>query len=130
MDASAFAYRITGEEEGIDLKNASLILESNTTIRITFQLTGDNTIDAYTFTIDGEEVTPIDRGDGKYAVELTGIGPRFLDEMHTFSVGGLSLSYCGLSYVNRVMSGEQDQILIDVAKTLYAYYAAAEAVFQ
>ena len=130
VDASEFAYTISGEEAGIALKSASLILESNTTIRITFQLTGDNTIDAYTFTIDGEEVTPIDRGDGKYAVELTGIGPRFLDEMHTFSVGGLSLSYCGLSYVNRVMSGEQDQILIDVAKTLYAYYAAAEAVFQ
>ena len=129
VDASAFAYRITGEEEGIKLKNASLILESETTIRVKFELTGTKTIDEYTFTIDGVEVTPVDCGDGLYAISIEGIAPRALDEMHTFAVGGLSLNYCGLSYVDMVMNMTAEEALDNVAKALYAYYAACEAAF-
>ena len=76
--------------------------------------------------VDGVEVTPIQKND-RYYVELTDIAAKDLDEMHTFTVGELSLSYGVLSYVNNVVAHSTNEAAVNVAKALYAYYVAAEA---
>ena len=126
VDASAYASSVVGAEEGIEVAGASLLLDSETTVRVYFKLTGDKTIDQYTFTVDGQEVTPVANG-GKYYVEVRGIGAHRLDEFHTFTVGGMTVNYCALSYVNVVLDKATDQTLIDCVKALYAYAMAAEA---
>jgi hypothetical protein len=50
VDASAFKHDVSGSEDGITALSADLLIEFETTIRVYFQLTGDKTIDEYTFT--------------------------------------------------------------------------------
>ena len=51
-----------------------------------------------------------------------------LDEMHEFSVGGITVNYGALSYVNsKLTSSKETELNKNLAKALYAYYAAAEA---
>ena len=126
VDASAYAHSVTGSEEGIEIKSMTLLLDSNTTIRFYFALTGDKTIDEYTFTIDGNQVTPVEKG-GLYYVELSDIAAHMLGEMHDVTVGGLTVSYAALSYVNQVMLLSTDEPVINMAKALYAYAMAAVA---
>ena len=126
VDASAFAHSKIGEEEGIEIESVSLLLDSETVLRVYYQLTGDKTIDEYTFYVDGKVVTPVQK-DQRYYVEIRNISAHRLDDVHTFTVGGLTLKYSPLSYVNTVLSTSQDEALINVAKALYFYSAAAEA---
>jgi hypothetical protein len=49
--------------------------------------------------------------------------------MYEFSVGGLTVTYGALSYVNSKL-GAEDAASVNLAKALYGYYAAAEAYFQ
>lgn len=49
--------------------------------------------------------------------------------MHTFAVDGLSVEYCGLSYVHQVLTQCTNELTIQAATAMYAYYAAAETAF-
>ena len=126
VDASAYQHLITGAEDGIEVKSMTLLLDTNTDIRFYFALTGEKTIDQYTFLVDGEEVTPVEK-NGMYYVEVTGISAHKLGQMHTVTVGGLTVEYAALSYVNQVMNLSTDESVINMAKALYAYAMAAEA---
>ena len=126
VDASAFAHSVTGTEEGIKPTSCTLMLDSETAIRVYFQLTGDKTIDQYTFKVDGVEVTPVYK-DGKYYIEKSDIGAHRLDEMHTFTCGNITITYGGLSYVNQVMKAYTSGNTFNMASALYAYSRAAEA---
>ena len=126
VDASAFAHSVTGSEAGIKPTSCTLMLDSETAIRVYFQLTGDKTIDQYTFKVDGVEVTPVYK-DGKYYIEKSDIGAHRLDEMHTFTCGGITITYGGLSYVNQVMGYYTSGTTFNMASALYAYSRAAEA---
>jgi uncharacterized repeat protein (TIGR02543 family) len=127
VDASEYAYTITGSEEGIKLTSATILLESNTTLRVYYTLTGDKSIDEFTFYVDGEEVKPIQKGD-RYYVEIRNIYVKHMDEMHEFTVGGVTLNYGVLSYVNS-MDLSSNEASVNVARALYAYWSAAEAFF-
>ena len=48
-------------------------------------------------------------------------------EQNTVTVGGLTVEYAALSYVNQVMNVSTDEPVINMAKALYAYAMAAEA---
>ena len=127
VDASAYKHTITGSEEGIKINSMTLLLDTNTDIRFYFELTGEKTIDEYTFAIDGKEVTPVEK-NGMYYVELSGISAHKLGQMHTVTVGGLTVEYAALSYVNQVMNyAAADEATVNMAKALYAYAMAAEA---
>ena len=126
VDASAYERTITGSEEGIELKSVSLLLDSNTDVRFYFVLTGEKTIDAYTFVVNGEEVTPVEK-DGKYYVEVTGIAAHKLGQMNTVTVGGLTVEYAALSYVHTALKVSTDEAVLNMVKALYAYAMAAEA---
>ncbi len=124
-DASAFAHSRSGSEDGIKPVSYTLLLDSETTIRVYFQLTGDKTIDEYTFAVDGETVTPVEK-DGRYYIELRNIAAHKLDVMHTFTCGGITIRYSALSYVNQVMTAYNSGATYDMACALFAYWQAAE----
>ena len=130
VDASDYAYSIVGAEDGIKAAGASLEIASENTIRIYFKLTGDKTIDEYIFTVDGEPKTPVIL-NGMYCIEVPGIDAKGLDEMHEISVGGLTVNYSGLSYVNQVLkSSSSTQEKIDLVTALYLYNQAANDFFE
>ena len=126
VDASAFAHSRTGEEEGIKPVSYTLLLDSETTVRCYFELTGDKSIEEFTFTVDGEEVTPVYK-DGYYYIEKANIAAHRLDDMHTFTCGNITITYGGMSYVNQVMTYYTSGTTFDMASALYAYSKAAEA---
>jgi hypothetical protein len=103
-----------------------LVLGSETTIRIGFQLTGNKTIDEYTFTVDGVEAEPVYKG-GMYRLEVPNIAAHKLDEYHTFTCGDITITYCGLSYVNQIMKSYTEGTTFDMAVALYNYSQATEA---
>ena len=123
-DLSEFAYIITGSEDGIKAKSATVMMESELTIRVYFTLTGDKSIDEYIFTVDGQVVTPKYNEKGYY-IEFGNIAAKRMDEMHEFKVGGITVTYGVLSYVNSKLSAS-DPLEVNLAKALYAYYAAAK----
>ena len=127
VDASAYKYSITGSEAGIKAKSATLMLESEVKVRVYFTLTGDKAIEDYTFTIDGKEVTPKQNAKGYY-VETDGIAAKDLEKLFSFQVGGITVNYGALSYVNsKAASANAEEA--NMVKALFAYYQAAEAYF-
>ena len=126
VDASAYKHTIIGSEEGIQIKSMTLLLDTNTDNRFYFVLNGEKAIDEYTFLINGTEATPVAK-NGKYYVEISAIAAHKLGQMNTVTVGGLSIEYAPLSYVNQVMNYSKDEATINMAKALYAYAMAAEA---
>jgi hypothetical protein len=126
VDAADFKHDITGAEDGIDLVDAKLVLGSETTIRISFQLTGSKSIDEYTFTVDGVEVEPEYKG-GVYCLEVENIAAHRLDDFHTFTFGDITLTYCGLSYVNQMLGIYNQGVIYDMVLALYYYSQATEA---
>lgn len=128
-DADAYAHKITGTDADLSIYGTSLILDSETSIRIYFNVAEGKAVEDYTFTIDGEPVTPIAK-DGRYYITLTNIAAKDLDVWHTFCVGGITVEYAGLSYVARVQEvASSDADLMDLANALYAYSQAAEVFF-
>ena len=130
-DVDAYAHGATGSEDGISVASVSLLLESTTTIRFYFELDGNRSIDEYTFYVDGVETTPIE-SNGQYYVDKVNVAAKDLDEMVTVTVGGLTVKYCGLSYVRQVAVLHADVYsgnLVNAAKALYAYNQAANAYF-
>ena len=125
VDASAYIHSRTGEEDGIKPDNYTLLLDSETTVRVYFKLTGTKSIDEYTFTVDGVEVTPVYK-NGLYYIQKTDIGAHRLDELHVFTCGGITITYGGLSYVNQVMTYYTEGTTFDMASALFAYSKAAE----
>jgi hypothetical protein len=130
VDASGYAASISGSEAGISVASASLMLETETSIRIYFRLTGSKTIDEFTFLVDGKEVTPVEK-NGQYYVEITDIAAQDLDAEHAIAVGGIRIRYSGLSYVNTVMQNQSiaGEVLVNTAKALFAYNKLAESYF-
>ena len=126
VDASAYKHTITGHEDGIEIYSISLLLDSDTTLRVYYNLTGTKTIDEFEFTVNGVTAEPGYK-DGRYYVDLPGIGAHRLGVPQTFTVGGLTMRYSVMSYVNTVLQVSDSETLRDVAKALYAYAMAAEA---
>lgn len=131
-DLESYAHFEAGAEEGIAIQSVSLLLESETVIRYYFTLTGEKTIDAYSFIVDGVQVEPVRSGE-LYYVDKTNIAAKDIDRMYVVSVGGLDVSYCGLSYVRQVLnsygSDESMVDLVNTVKALFAYNQAANAYF-
>ena len=123
-DYSVFKHAIVGSEDGIKAASAKLVLDEDVAIRVTFQLTGNKTIDQYTFTIDGVVVQPVESG-GRYYIELDGIAASKLNEFHAFSVGGLTVKYSALSYGYMIYNNSgfsaQLKALMDA---MYEYHTA------
>ena len=127
VDASAFASKVTGSEDGISAKSATLMLEDEISVRVYFKLAEGADIADYTFTINGEAAEVKQNAKGYY-VETAPIAAKNLDEMFEISVGGLTVTYGAMSYVNsKLASTDANQVFL--AKALFALHAAAEEYF-
>ncbi len=128
-DLSAYRASASGSEDGILVYSTSLLLKTTTTIRVYFQLTGDKSIDQYSFTANGKAVQPVKSGE-LYYVDLVGVEARNLDTMYQISCGGLTVNYCGLSYVKSTLEypGFTEDAR-NMAKALYGYAMAANEYF-
>jgi hypothetical protein len=127
VDASAFASKVTGSEEGISAKSATLMLEDEVSVRVYFKLTEGADIADYSFTINGE-AAEVHQNEKGYYVETAPIAAKNLDEMFQISVGGLTVTYGALSYVNSKLASA-DANVVCMAKALFAYNAAVDAYF-
>ena len=114
------------------LKSASLVLESDTALRLFF--TGDAAMIAnWTVTVDGQKLPIQQRGD-MYFVEMQNIGAADLDKSYSFEfVNGsftYTVTYSPLAYAASVLKNySRDTKLANVARALYLYSKAAERYF-
>jgi hypothetical protein len=61
-------------------------------------------------------------------IKITGIHAADLDVTYTVSVDGIEVSYSGLSYAYTANASEVSGNLKAMAKALYAYWTAAQAM--
>ena len=126
IDVSGYKSSVTGSETGIKAKSATLMLESEVSVRVYFTLEEGYTVDDFVFTIDGKVVQPQKNNIGWF-IETDGIAAKNLDQMMEFSVGGITVTYGPMSYVNSKLSVSNEDT-VNLAKALYAYWQAAEAL--
>ena len=108
------------------------MLKSTTAIRLYFTL-GEGEIGNYTFKLGNKAVTPVETADG-WMIEIANISAKDLDKVYTVTVSSsagtiVTVKYCGLSYVYKVLDTSSDAKLIDLAKGIYLYNQAADAYF-
>ncbi len=127
---------IEGEVAGIKADGASLILNSKTTLRFYFKLTGEKDITAFDF----GALTPHKRSNDDetlYFVDIDGISPHELDKSQMVTVtdkeadSKLTVSYSPVIYIQRQYHSNISKS--DLAKftsllqAMYNYYLAADA---
>lgn len=114
----------TGAVEGITYSGATLVHREKIAVRFYFEVTGD--VSAYSFTVNGESCTPVQKG-GRYCIEIADINPQDLDDRITVKVdNALTVVYSPMNYiVNMYKKGTES--LQALVKTLYNYHLAAEA---
>ena len=128
IDVSGYAASNVGSETGIKTKSATLMLESEVSVRVYFTLEEGYDISDFTFTIDGKVVEPQKNSTGWF-IETDGIAAKNLDQMLEFSVGGITVTYGPMSYVNSKLSNSKTNAdTLNLVKALYAYWQAAEAL--
>lgn len=114
--------------EGLKLTEMTLILETETTLRLYFK---SENIGNYTFKLDGSDVTlNTIAEEGLYYVEIANISAKNLDTMHTLEINGeCTLTFNSLSYAYAVLKTSNNDDLCNVVKALYKYNEAANAYF-
>lgn len=114
----------TGTVAGITYSGATLVHRERIAVRFYFEVTGD--ISAYSFTVNGNDYTPAQKG-GRYYIEVADINPQDLDNTVTVKVNNaLTVVYSPMNYiVNMYKKGSES--LQALVKTLYNYHLAAEA---
>ena len=126
IDVSDYRLSLSGSQAGIKAKSATLMLESDVSVRVYFTLEAGYDISDFTFTLNGNVVTPQHSTKGWY-VETKGIIATDLEQMHTFCVGGITVKYGPMSYVFSKLSSTTTAD-VNLAKAVYAYWQAAEAL--
>lgn len=121
-----------GEDSGLIHLGSSLLLKSETSLRHYFRLRSGQ-IGDYSFAVDGQSLTPVQKGDCWY-VEIPEITAKRLGNMPTLTVtrGGdqlLSLRYGPLSYARCVLLENGDETLADQVRALALYAQAAAEYF-
>jgi len=121
---TAVAPTYTDPEDEITYGGASLLYREKIAVRFYFEVTGD--ISAYSFTVNGNNYTPAQKG-GRYYIEIADINPQDLDVGFTVQVNDvLTVVYSPMNYiVNMYKKGSES--LQTLVQTLYNYHLAAEA---
>ena len=122
-----------GAATGVSFNGGSLVLESQTTIRLYFAL-DEGEIGDYTFKVGTKTVTPTETTNG-WMVEIPNISAKDLDKTYTVKVTSsagtvLTVKYSGLSYAYSVLTGEDNgENLVNLVKGMVLYNKAADAYF-
>ena len=120
------------ESLGIAADSMSLVLFSETSIRIYFNLSDGSTMNDYTFAVTDTAGQLVDykiNAESNY-LEIPNIGATKLDELYTITAEkdgtqALSIRYGAFSYIYNKLSSSNEN-LVNVVKALYAYNKAAE----
>jgi hypothetical protein len=129
-DLTEYKATLEGEEEGVTIAGATLVLESKTTINV--YVTAEN-LDGVACAVDGEAVTPVavEGQEGQYVISITGIVSKDLDKTYTITIGGYTITYSALSYVETTLADANvGAALENLAKALYSLSVQAEEYFQ
>ena len=111
--------------EGVKVNEISLIIESETSIRLYI-----TSSDGVAVKVNGIEAQIKTDSSGKY-IEITNIAVKDLDKVYEISIGNSYVIKCSaLTYVYEVLSRESSEQLKVVAKALYLYNQAANAYFE
>ena len=126
------SYKATGEH--LDRLGVSLLLESETELRIYFTPEAGKTVNDYSFSVVGVgNQWTTGMAEGKCYVAITGIEANELHNMYTVTItskanGSLFASTtCGaFTYVKTVLEdNSQGEKLKNLVKAIYLYHAAA-----
>lgn len=130
-DLLPFKVSSTGTVDGITLSTAALELNSKTVVDLGFTVSKGN-ISNYTFTLDGEQVTPT-YTNGEYLISYDVVARKLgVKQVITVSDGNTTqtINYCALSYAYRAINKNLDSEAVrNVCKSLYNYYIAADEFF-
>lgn len=128
-----YKYSLSDKISGIEVKSATLLVGSDTTIRVKYQLSSDYKIGNFYFKCRGEEVIPEKSGDSYY-LYIKNIKPQNLDNRYTFyvynSITGeeLTLEYRAFSYMKNVLENSEsyDKNLVNLVNAMYEYNQKAK----
>ena len=125
LEANLAAYRgsVSGADENVEILGATLKLETKTSVRVYFKAENAENL---VCTIDGASAEIKEENGFKY-LEISDIAVKDLGGMHEFKIGGITVKYGALSYVEAVTGVTENIALDNVVKALYnAYVAGAE----
>ncbi|MBQ2118838.1 MAG: hypothetical protein II192_07245, partial [Clostridia bacterium] len=128
MDLSSYKATLTGDlPAGVTLTGMTLLLESETTLRVYFKLADGAALP--TVTVDETEASPVSK-DGQYYIAIENIAAPDLGVAHSIAIGGCTVSASALSYSASVLANAAgNEPLCNTAKALANYYIAADAYF-
>ena len=127
IDLSAYKLSVSGSEEGIRARSATLMMEEVVRVRVYFDVAEGYDINDYSFTINGQSAE-IQRNSRGYFLETDGIAAKNLDTMFTFQVGDISVSYGAMTYVYNMLN-RNDPLTVNLVKAIYGYHVAAKNYF-
>ncbi len=117
-----------GNLSGVTFEGATLSLKSETTLSLYFSSTEE-----LSFTCEDKSVELVATSVGNYkVVRIRGINAARIGDSFTVTVSKSSgesgtVTYSVLNYCYNVLSGDYDDDLKNVVKSLYVYYKAAKA---
>ena len=128
------AVQTSTEVAGLTYVGGSTMLDDMIGYRLYFKIDASHQISDYTFTMDGEEVTPVKSGS-QYYIEKTDIAARDLGNKNTIEVTDgtttFGIQYCALSYAYRALelTGENRIPLQNMCRAMYLYNQQAIEYF-
>ena len=130
---SSYAETVTGTlPAGVTKRTKTMLIESDNSLRQYFYIEDAN-IGNYTFTLNGDPVTPRRKEAGKYYVQQSNIASALLSTEYTFTVSDgtdtytIQCSAVGYAYGRQEKS--DDPTMVNLAKLLYRYSLAADEYF-
>ncbi len=127
----------TGTDERIEIIGCSLMLKSQTSVRIYFALSEGVDINDVAITLNEKVLTP----NGKeitgstetcYYVEVSGILASNLDMEFSVNIGNKTITTSAMAYARKVIEttgAQRDENLVNLMKSLYLYNQSADSYF-
>jgi hypothetical protein len=117
--------------DGLTFDGMTLVMDSDTAVRVYFLLATGAEIKNYTFKVDGNTVTPVHTSGDEFYVEISDIWGMYLDQAHTVSVNDVEISnLSALSVVYRIVDNSNaTDALKNAVMALYYYNLAAKDYF-
>ncbi len=114
---------------GIEYIGTTLVLESNTILRVYFNVTNATAFaNPPSATIGGQAATWGSNADGVY-IELADIAAQDIGNTVTITIGSYSYQYSAYNYINLVLGLDDEALLKETVTALYHYNQAAAAYF-
>ena len=127
VDFEGVAASQKGESANVSDISASLVMGSETSIKVYFKYTGEG---APVCKVAGKEVTAVyDETKEMYYIAKSNINAANLDLTYTFEIDGVKVTYGAYVYFKDAIETSSDAKFVNLVKAAYLYSLAAEAYF-